>query len=515
VQLPKRREDEETMRDRASRRRFDRRIGSVLSMLVSVAAMAAIVGCASVSPMIERHPLDTPGAPQAVAVIASPEAPTTRLQAYARGRPEGAAKGAVGGAAAGAYVILMLAGPLIVFAPAVLGAGAAIGLAAGAAAGAEVAVPEEQAAAIERLAADAVGQLRLPELTAAAMAGIVKKSARLEAAVVDSDSQSDPATFRALRERGFGVAIQFTLKEVGFEASGSDTVLALFMTAEARLVDTATGKPVALRGLVYVSPRQAHSRWTQEGAALLTTEVERARQTLAERIVEGLVLQADDGAKRSGWLAEADPLTNICDLAPRSPQRTGDGEYAAPVGAKEFSVESVTPTLAWELAPVENRRPPDSVNWRPGETPAPTEVARKALPPGAAESDIAYDLRIWNVVDGAPASLVYERERLNQPQHRVETALEPDSTYFWSVRMRYVVDGRERATRWSAANVPPFFLPPPLWEVLFYSRMDDGAPKPVPCSAYAMTPCGCLDFIPAPNYFRFRTPGPARQPPSR
>jgi len=494
------------MRDRATRRRFDRRIGSVLSMVVSMAAIPAIVGCASVSPMIERHPLDRPGTPKVVAVIASPEAPETRLQAYARGKPEGAAKGAVGGAALGASVILMLAGPLIVFAPAVLGAGAAVGLAAGAAAGAEVAVPEEQAAAIERLAADAVDQLRLPELTAAAIAGTVRKSAKVEATVVDGASNTDPATYRALRERGFGAAIQFKLKEIGFEASGADTVLALFMTAEAQLVDTATGQPVALRGLVYVSPRHAHQRWTQEGAVLTRTEIERAHQTLAERIVEGMVLQVDDVTQRSGWLTRADPLADMCDLAPRSPQPKRDGGYAALVRPEEFSVESVTPTLAWELAPVVDRTPPDSVNWRPGETPAPTEVVRKALPPGTRESDITYDLRIWSVVDGAPGELVYERERLSQPQHRVETALEPDSTYFWSVRMRYIVDGRERARRWSAASVPPFFFPPSLRAALFYSRMDDGALKPVPCSVYAMTPCGCLDFIPAPNYFRFRTP---------
>ncbi len=494
------------MRDRATRRRFDRRIGSVLSTLLSLAAIPVIVGCASVSPMIERHPLDTPGAPKAVAVIASPEAPKMRLQAYARGKLEGASKGAAGGAAAGASVILMLAGPLIVFAPAILGAGAALGLAAGAAAGAEVAVPEEQAAAIERLAADAVGQLQLSELTAAAIAGTVKKSAGLEAAVVDNVSQSDPATYRALRERGFGAAIQFKLKEIGFEASGTDTVLALFMTAEAQLIDTATGKPAALRGLVYVGPRRAHQLWTQEDAALTRTEVERAYRTLAERIVEGLVLQVDEGMKQSRWPSAADPLANTCDLAPRSPQPTRDGGYAVPMRPEESSVESVTPMLAWEMAPVVDRTPPDSVNWRPGETPTPTEVVREAPPPGAKGSDLTYDLRIWSVVDGAPDALVYERQRLSQPQHRVETALEPGSTYFWSVRMRYVVDGRERATRWSAADQPPFFLPPPLRAALFYSRMENDAPKPVPCPVYAMTPCGCLDFIPAPNYFRFRTP---------
>jgi hypothetical protein len=120
--------------------------------------------------------------------------------------------------------------------------------------------------------------------------------------------------------------------------------------------------------------------------------------------------------------------------------------------------------------------------------------------------NIAYDLRIWSSVDGAPVDLVYERQGLPQPQHRVATALEPGSTYLWSVRTRYVADGRTLVTRWSAANYPTVRLVAPLRDAIVYSYVADGTVHPVRCPTDNPHPCRWLDFIPAPNYHRFRTP---------
>jgi hypothetical protein len=120
--------------------------------------------------------------------------------------------------------------------------------------------------------------------------------------------------------------------------------------------------------------------------------------------------------------------------------------------------------------------------------------------------NVVYDLRIWKAVDEAPGPLVYERKDLPRPQHQVEAALDSGSTYFWSVRMRDRVDGRPRATLWGAANTPRFYLGKPLRDALFYSRVEDGTLKRIACAADDLTPCECLDFIPAQNLFRFRTP---------
>jgi hypothetical protein len=479
------------MADSASADHLGRSIRPALLMLARLAILPVLVGCATSSQLAEQHPLDRRGTPQAVAVIASPVAPETRMRAFAVGESEGASKGAAGGAAVGASFVLLLVNPLaIVYFPAIVGAIAAAGMAAGAATGAavgaELAVPAERAAAIERLATDAMGQLRLSERTAAAVASGATKFAELDATIIDGAVQADVGTDRGLRARGFGVAIEFKLKEIGFEAARADTVMSLYLTAEANLVDTTTGKPVARRGLVYVSPRHAHEFWTRDGGALTKAETERACNTLAERMVEDLLLGATAGPARPGTYTRRD----VCGLAPSSPALAWGSR-----GPAESEVESVMPLLAWESEPAPAWSS-DYHAWDPTEHPTDETPWSRAKP-----GDITYDLRIWSVVDGAPDALVYERLKLPQPQHRVEIALAPGSTYFWSVRMRYVVDGRMQATRWSAAADLEYPLSPHLKKALSYARVDDGTVKPLACTA-----CQCLDFTPAPNYFRFRTP---------
>lgn len=479
------------MGDSASRDHAGRPMKGALSMLAQLAILPVLVGCATSSQLAEQHLLDTRGTPRAVAVIASPEAPKTRLQAFAVGESEGAKKGAAGGAAAGASLVLLLVNPLaIVYFPAIVGAAAAVGMAAGAAAGAtagtELAVPAERAAAIEQLAADAIDQLRLPQRVAAAVASSATKFAEIEATAIDGTLQAEDGADRAPRALGFGVAIEFKLKEIGFEAIGADTIMSLFLTAEASLVDSTIGRPVARRGLVYVSPPHAQELWTRDGGALTKAETERACNTLAERMVEDLLLGVTAGPARPGTYT----LRDVCGLAPRSPALTWGSR-----GPAESEVESVTPLLAWEEAPAAAWSS-DYHAWNPNERPADETPWGRAKP-----SDITYDLRIWSVVDGAPDALVYERLKLPRPQHRVEVALEPGSTYFWSVRMRYVVDGRMHATRWSAAPDQAYPLSGHLKDALFYARLDDGTLKSMTCVA-----CQCLDFTPATNYFRFRTP---------
>jgi hypothetical protein len=92
------------------------------------------------------------------------------------------------------------------------------------------------------------------------------------------------------------------------------------------------------------------------------------------------------------------------------------------VGAPGFAetVDSLTPTFRWR---------------------ADSEAPCKDEPP----SPCVYDFAIWDqgkavaegmgtVVEFGPT--LYRREGLSRPEHTVELALGPDSTYFWSVRIR-------------------------------------------------------------------------------
>lgn len=65
-------------------------------------------------------------------------------------------------------------------------------------------------------------------------------------------------------------------------------------------------------------------------------------------------------------------------------------------------------------------------------------------------TNVRYDLVIARARYEAPGEIVYRREGLPKTEHRVETLLDADAHYFWSVRARFSLDGRDRVTEWSA-----------------------------------------------------------------
>jgi hypothetical protein len=75
--------------------------------------------------------------------------------------------------------------------------------------------------------------------------------------------------------------------------------------------------------------------------------------------------------------------------------------------------------------------------------------------------DVTYDLRIWDEsvevrnsvwTERWRSRIVYERRGLVAPQHTLEVPLAPGSRYYWSVRARFMVDGRSMATRWAGGR---------------------------------------------------------------
>ena len=120
----------------------------------------------------------------------------------------------------------------------------------------------------------------------------------------------------------------------------------------------------------------------------------------------------------------------------------------------------------------------------------------KPIPPeldGRTEKDgtrlliehLGYDLRIWRDDHGFPSGLAYAREGLPEPCHRLEQPLEPGTSYCWSVRARFEVNGQPRITQWSFSEWP--------W-------------TPSDASAFLATNPRGLNLIPPKNYFRFETP---------
>jgi hypothetical protein len=66
---------------------------------------------------------------------------------------------------------------------------------------------------------------------------------------------------------------------------------------------------------------------------------------------------------------------------------------------------------------------------------------------------VTYDLKIWRSGRLGPDALVYNRTNLKQASHKLETALEPSSLYYWSVRAHFIEQGKDRITEWSRRSV--------------------------------------------------------------
>lgn len=93
-------------------------------------------------------------------------------------------------------------------------------------------------------------------------------------------------------------------------------------------------------------------------------------------------------------------------------------------------VDSLQPTLRWESFP----RPQDR------------EANREGLL--SRIRNVTYDLKIWRVENDYPVELIYTRQGLPEPSHRIEAPLAPCTKYFWTIRARFTLDGHTRVTEW-------------------------------------------------------------------
>ena len=472
-----------------------RRRTSIAKITLTCCVLAT--GCSTNPPTAPDLPaalLARNGPPVAIAVVPARYAPESNLAVWADNSGSGAAQGAMDGMVAGLRAIpsaLMLPwGTLaaLVLVPAL----PLIGLVGGAFGGTQAAIPPETAAAIENIVKARLDELRVSESTARGVAASIEETGVLRGEVLVDEGPTAAAVtpdYRALAVRGFGAVIEVRVRRVVFtrQGRGADPNLALVVTAGARLFDVATGKLISSRHFAYQSPTYESSRWAQDAGNLVGTEFGRAQAVLGERIVESLLLGAE-------WspLSRAGPLRNIdvCALPPTAPASVN----FITLRPSETIADARSPILAWETFPL-----------------APWVEADSRL--GKAEN-VRYELRIWEASDRRfLGELVYERSDLLSPNHRLESELKPATQYFWSVRARYAVGGLPQATRWSAAQEPVFVPTGELISAAAESRMERDEVRSSPCAArngfgkdISWTPCRCLDFIPAANYYRFWTP---------
>jgi hypothetical protein len=99
-----------------------------------------------------------------------------------------------------------------------------------------------------------------------------------------------------------------------------------------------------------------------------------------------------------------------------------------------IQVDSLQPTLRWQAFPRQEDRDADEKG----------HLNRIG--------DVTYEIRIWKTMTASSGELVYDRERLTLPYHKLEEPLEPSNKYLWSVRSHFLLDGHPRTIEWGLAG---------------------------------------------------------------
>lgn len=101
---------------------------------------------------------------------------------------------------------------------------------------------------------------------------------------------------------------------------------------------------------------------------------------------------------------------------------------------KFVEVDSLQPTLRWQPFP------------RQEDSDADKEGTLNRI------EDLTYEVRLWKTMTSSSGELVYARDGLKLPYHRLEEPLEPSTKYLWSARALFILDGHPRTIEWGLAG---------------------------------------------------------------
>ncbi len=443
-----------------------RPLSSFLTLYLSL--MLLSTGCATPASQSFHSALseETRRAVRSIAVVPSEEAATSNFLTFAKSRNIGAAKGAGTGALEGALyfsaeTVKHDAGPYAaLLLPFMAAAGAVIGGITGGIHGAVTAIPADEAqkidTAIERVLAGMDVQGRFASHVAAKAAALTDYAAslRIRAESPKRDGQMPPGESSTAPD----ILLNVGVRELGFKGGeGRDPAVSFFMDANVRVVRASDGQVLFFGPSQYSSRPISFSSWAGNDAANLRREFETAFENIATQVVENLFLVYDFHVD-SIWSTDM-----YCMMKPIYPPLKPLGFFSRE--RMPATVSSRRPTFQWESFPRDKDKTSDVQGVLSGLT------------------DVTYDLRIWKVSTKNPGDLIYERRGLRGgsavTEHAIEAPLAPATEYFWSVRARFMLNGKPRMTRWSCSRIP------------WYPQQPD------PCRE---------DHIPLSNYHRFAAP---------
>ncbi len=205
-----------------------------------------------------------------------------------------------------------------------------------------------------------------------------------------------------------------------------------------RLIDAHDGHVRDTYSYDLVGPSRPASEWLANDGALLEAEFHGMLREFAVNAIDDLMIyrpapRTEEAPKSQGLvpgyaLAPLDPplRRRLVGFHPVKEMLCGEDYQGDPTwgGIERYRVGSFTPAFSWESLP--------------------SDFDREAGDGPGRITDLRYDFRLFG-----ENGFLHERFGLDVPRYALEQPLAPCAQYRWTVRARFKLDGRTRATEWT------------------------------------------------------------------
>lgn len=407
-------------------------------------------GCASQATLPYASSLGADrGIPRDIIVTAARFQPEANLDLLLRSKAEVTRAGAGEGALQGAGVALQGAGkcgdPLcaaafLLLSPVFMGVGAVVG----AVRDAPSAAPPETIQSGQQAMQEGIARLALQRsmqdvIAQELRARNVTSTATEELTWGPSKPEASPR-YEALDPQHAVLEVSVLVFQFK-KAERQDKKLSYRLSMKTRVRLLAPQDRALLDEMQYLHESESHTatEWLSDDARLFQAALGEAIRHTSRIVVHDMFL----------LYVPATPAAPASAAKPPVPEYVLRPVYPQPVIS--FSLRGHKTMLGLRFVPVDDLQP--TLSWEA--FPRAVDVASAGGHAGRF-GDVRYEIVVYDVkqpwrVDLESSPHVYRRTDLDNPSHRLETALQPCERYFWTVRAHFRLDGWPRVTEWMGA----------------------------------------------------------------